>query len=280
MTADARSLPAFMKIGHRGARGLMPENTIPSMEKAIKVGANMLEMDVHITRDGQVIVYHDESFDPGYTSMPDGSDIPGEERKRYTFYQMNYKEIKPFIIGRKAYPVFPKQQKLATYAPLLSELIDSVEAFTKSRKSPPVYYLVEVKSKEESDGVEQPPPEEFVKLLMAVLTPKTLGKRLILQSFDRRPLQVLRRHYPDIALGFLTDDTTAAIDDNLGKLGFTPAFYNPHFSLVNDEMVGKCHEKNILVAPWTVNDPQQMKKLKDLKVDGIITDYPDLLNDL
>ena len=144
-TSNTKTFPAFFKVGHRGTRGLMPENTIPAMEKGIEVGANTVEMDVHISKDGKVLVYHDESFDPKYTTMPDGSDISKSERKKYTFYQMNYDEIRKFIIGKKEYPAFPQQQRLATYTPLLSELIDSVDAYTKAHNLPGVYYLIEIK---------------------------------------------------------------------------------------------------------------------------------------
>jgi glycerophosphoryl diester phosphodiesterase len=276
----ALDLPAFMKIGHRGTRGHMPENTIASMEKAIELGANTIEMDVHITRDGQVIVYHDESFNPDYTTMPDGSEIPTADRKRYTFYQMDYAQIKPFVIGTKRYTLFPEQELVRSYTPLLSELIDSVEAFTGANNFPPVYYLIEIKSSEKTDGFAQPAPEEFISILMNVLEKAKLGERLILQSFDRRPLQVLHRRYPAIPLGFLTSDKKAGFRENLDKLGFTPAFYNPEFKLVTPELIRNCHQESIKITPWTVEEKADMKRLKEMGVDGIITDYVDRLQDL
>jgi glycerophosphoryl diester phosphodiesterase len=280
MTTGNQSSPTFMKIGHRGTRGLMPENTIPAMERGIEIGANTVEMDVHVTKDGKVIVYHDESFNPDYTTMPDGSEIPKKERDKYTFYQMNYNEIRPFVIGKKDYPAYPQQQRIATYTPLLSELIDSVEAFTKSKNLPPVYYLVEVKSKEKTDGVEQPAPEEFMKILMKVLAPYHLGDRLIIQSFDMRPLKVLHRDYPNLLLGFLTGDRKASFEENINQLGFNPTFYNPEYKLADAELVRKSHAKGIRITPWTVNELQEMKRLKNLGVDGIITDYPNLFEKL
>jgi glycerophosphoryl diester phosphodiesterase len=269
--------PAFFKVGHRGTRGLMPENTIPAMEKGIEVGANTVELDVHITKDGKVLVYHDESFNPDYTSMPDGSDIPRDQRKKYTFYQMDYPEIRRFIIGRKDYPAYPQQQRMDCYTPLLSEMIDSVEAFTKARHLPPVYWLVEIKSKEKTDGFEQPAPEEYMKILLPVLASKRLGHRLIVQSFDMRPLQVIHRLRPKIRLGFLTDDKNASFDENIAHLGFVPAFYNPNFHLVTPELVKQCHDKKILIEPWTVNTAELVQQMKGMGVDGIISDYPNLL---
>jgi glycerophosphoryl diester phosphodiesterase len=224
ITSAANAYPSFFKVGHRGTRGLMPENTIPAMKKGIEVGANTIEFDVHISKDGKVVVYHDASFNPDYTLLPNGDTILKAERKKYTFYQMNYADIRSFIIGTKDYPQFQQQQRLASYAPLLSELIDSVEAYTKSNNLSPVYYLLEIKSSEKTDGVEQPDPQTYIKILMDVLKTKNLGKRLIIQSFDMRPLQVLHREYPEIALGFLTGDKKASFEENLQKLGFVPAF--------------------------------------------------------
>jgi len=120
----------FFKVGHRGARGLMPENTIPSFKKAIEVGANTIEFDVHITKDEKVVIYHDNSFTPEYTTKPDGSDIAEDEREMYTFYQMDYVDIKEFIVGEKPYPAFPEQERLKSYAPLLTEMIAKIEKFT------------------------------------------------------------------------------------------------------------------------------------------------------
>ncbi|TDH28655.1 glycerophosphodiester phosphodiesterase [Segetibacter sp. 3557_3] len=280
MTTTETLQPGFLQIGHRGTRGLMPENTIPSMQKAIELGANVIELDVHVSKDNKLIVYHDESFNPDYTTMPGGGEIPKQDRQKYTFYQMNYDVIRKFDVGSKPYPAYPQQQRMAIYAPLLSELIDSVEAFTKSRSLKPVYYLVEVKSKEKTDGVEQPAPETYMKLMMDVLDPYQLGERLIVQSFDMRPLQVLHRTHPRLTLGFLTGEKALTFEQNLAGLGFTPEYYNPHYSLVDAALIAKAHVKGIKVTPWTVNDLPEMKRLKSLKVDGIITDYPNLFKDL
>jgi glycerophosphoryl diester phosphodiesterase len=267
-------LPSFYKVGHRGTRGLMPENTIPAMIKGIEAGANTIEFDIHITGDGQVVVYHDASFNPAYTTMPDGTDIPVASRGDYTFYKMDYSRIRQFVIGEKAYPEFPEQQRIKSYAPLLSDMIDSVEAYTRTHHLPPVYYLLEIKSSEKTDGKEQPAPEEYVDKLMAVKQLKPLGKRLIIQSFDPRPLQVIHRKYPKTTLGFLTSDKDIQPAQQLDLLGFTPQFYNPYYKFLTPELLSVCHARKIQVVPWTVQEVDEMKRLKSLGVDGIITDYP------
>jgi glycerophosphoryl diester phosphodiesterase len=267
-------MPAFYKVGHRGTRGLMPENTIPAMIKGIEAGANTIEFDVHITKDGQVVVYHDASFNPDYTTKPDGSEISKEEREQFTFYKMDYNKIKEFRIGEKAYPEFPGQQHMRSYAPLLSEMIDSVEAYTKAHHLPGVYYLLEIKSSEKTDGKEQPAPEEYINKLMVVKQLKPLGNRLIIQSFDPRPLQVLHKTHPKVILGFLTYDKAIDPAKQLDLLGFTPFQYNPYYKFCTPELLKTCHDKGIKVIPWTVQEVTEMKALKQMGVDGIITDYP------
>jgi glycerophosphoryl diester phosphodiesterase len=119
-----------------------------------------------------------------------------------------------------------------------------------------------------------------MKILMDVVKTKNLGKRLLIQSFDMRPLQVLHRTHPELQLGFLTDNKTATFEENISKLGFNPALYNPNYKLVTEELVRKCHAAKMLIQPWTVNTIEDMKKMKALNVDGIITDYPNLFGDL
>jgi glycerophosphoryl diester phosphodiesterase len=95
-----------------------------------------------------------------------------------------------------------------------------------------------------------------------------------------RPLQVLHHTHPELQLGFLTDNKTATFEENISKLGFNPALYNPNYKLVTEELVRKCHAAKMLIQPWTVNTREDMKKMKALHVDGIITDYPNLFRDL
>lgn len=277
IVAHNTSSVSFYNVGHRGTRGLMPENTIPSFTKAIEVGANTIEFDVHITKDHKVVIYHDGSFTPSYTTKPDGSEISDEERKQYTFYQMNYADIRKFIIGEKDYPAFPEQQRLKTYAPLLSEMIDSVENFTKANHYPSVIYLLEIKSAASSDGFEQPDPKTYMSIMMNVLKPylNRIKGRLIIQSFDMRPLQVLHKTHPQIPLGYLTGDKNKTVAENIEGMGFTPAFYNPHFSLVTPTFLKECHDRKMKVLPWTVEKTDEMQALKNMGVDGIISDYPD-----
>ncbi|WP_036678865.1 glycerophosphodiester phosphodiesterase family protein [Daejeonella oryzae] len=275
-SAQQAALPAFDTEGHRGARGLMPENTIPAMYKAIQLGVTTLEMDVHISRDNQVILSHDDHINSLFTLSVDGKEISKAEAEKFAFYQMDYDAIKKFDVGSKFYDKFPKQQKLKVHIPLLTQLIDSVQNYLVSNGKPQVFYNIETKSKPEGDKRFHPEPEQFVKLLMDVLEKKKITPWVIIQSFDPRTLRVLHDKYPNIKTAYLVESNS--LKNNLTELGFTPTIYSPNSKLVTSDLVKQVHEKGIKIIPWTVNTKQQITRLKSFGVDGIISDYPDLFN--
>jgi glycerophosphoryl diester phosphodiesterase len=272
-------LPSFDTEGHRGARGLLPENTIPAMLKALELGVTTLEMDTHITKDGQVILSHDPYINREHELLSGGQEIPYRDRKRYILYQLNYEEIKAFDAGSKQHPKFPEQLPLKAYKPLLSEVIDSVQAYLQKHKLPQVFYNIETKSKPATDGQYHPGPEQFVKLLMDVLEEKNVGNWVILQSFDVRTLQVLHNNYPHIRTSLLVENLKG-LEYNLDLLGFTPAIYSPNYKLVTPRLLKNCHSRAIKVIPWTVNNLEEMKQLRKMGVDGLISDYPNLFQEL
>jgi len=271
---------SFDKQGHRGCRGLMPENTIPAMLKAIDLGATRLEMDVVISKDGQVVISHDFYFHETLTTTPDGKTLTKEEAEKLLLYNMTYDSIRKYDVGLKPHPDFPQQKKIPAYKPLLGELLDATEKHAKETGKP-ITYNIEIKSKPEFDGKKHPPVEEIVDLTMKVVRQKGIESRTLVQSFDPRPLQVMHRKYPGIPIGLLIDGRDKrSLEEQLQQLGYTPDAYNPHFSLVTQELVDQCHQKKIKINPWTVNTLDEMKRLGSLKVDGIITDYPNLFSEL
>lgn len=280
-TTAIDQFPAFYKEGHRGTRGLMPENTIPSMIKAIEVGANIIEVDIYITKDKQVLIAHDPMVNVNHSLYEDGREIAKEDAKKYVWRQMNYEDIRKFDVGSKPYNGWPQQQKIKTYMPLLGELIDSVEAFTTARKLTPVIYNIEVKTSLQFDSLGyNAGPEEMIKSVMDVVNSKNIGKRFYIQSFDMRPLQVVHQKYPGVTIGFLTSTPTASVEQNLAQLGFTPEIYSPHYKLVTPEAVSACKQHKMKLVPWTVNTIEEMKALVKMGVDGIITDYPNYFSQL
>jgi glycerophosphoryl diester phosphodiesterase len=270
--------PGFDVQGHRGCRGLMPENTIPAMLKALDLGVTTLELDVVITKDNKVLVSHEPWFESEITTKPDGSFIKPGEAMEYNIFQMNYEEIVKYDVGMKPHPRFPQQQKIKAIKPLLADLFDSVAENMKLRRRPFPYFNIETKCLPAGDGRFHPKPEEFVELLMAVIKEKQVEERVIIQSFDFRTLKYLHEKYPSIKTAMLIEDSDENdFDGQLTKLGYTPEYYSPNQTLVDEKLVKQCHDKGMKIIPWTVNDEKQIKKLKKIGVDGIITDYPDLL---
>lgn len=270
----AQPLPAFDTEGHRGARGLMPENTIPAMYKAIDLGVTTIEMDAHITADKQVVLAHDHYINPLFSLDAEGKEIPKKDSQKYPLYKMTYEDLKKFDVGSLYYDKFPQQKKQKAFIPLLSALIDSVQAYLKENNKAQVFYNIETKSILAGDNLLHPKPEEFVKLLMDVIESKKISSWVIIQSFDPRTLNVVNKKYPVVKTSYLVDKGT--LEENLQKLGFIPHVYSPNYKMVTAELVKQCHQKNIKVIPWTVNSKEEIHQLKALGVDGLISDYPSL----
>ena len=138
-------------------------------------------------------------------------------------------------------------------------------------------YNIETKCQPATDNILHPAPEKFADLIMEVITNKGISNRVIIQSFDFRTLKILHQKYPAVKTAALIESNDKrSLEDQVKELGFTPSIYSPAFSLVSKDLVNDCHERNIKVIPWTVNDKKNMEKLLDMGVDGIISDYPDL----
>ncbi|RPD50579.1 glycerophosphodiester phosphodiesterase [Paracnuella aquatica] len=277
-TAQMKS-PSLDLQGHRGARGLLPENTIPSMLRAIDLGATTLELDVVISGDKQVVVSHDHYFHEHITTAPDGSTFDRATATRHLLYQIPYDSIRKYDVGLKPHPSFPQQEKMAVYKPLLSELLQACEQHAKT-KGKSVRYNIEIKSSASGDGTRHPAPPEFVTLVLDVLRQQKLMDHAYIQSFDVRPLQYLHQQHPGVTVSYLVEASKEPMESQLSKLGFVPSIYSPHFSIVTKELVQQVHAKGMKIVPWTVNELAQMQQLVDAGVDGIISDYPNLFSQL
>ena len=273
---EPANFPSFSAEAHRGGRGLMPENTIMAMKNTLTMDKlTTLEMDTHITKDGQVVVTHDDYLSPGFMRTPDGKDIPKADGKKYAIFAMNYDELKKFDLGSKVNIGFPNQKKVKTYIPLLSELIDSVQNDIKVNHRKQFFYNIETKCSEKGDGITNPGPEKFVELLLGVIMKKRITPYVVIQSFDMRTIRIINKKYPNVRTSFLVDNKKS-YDENIADLGFKPFILSPAFKMVNAEMMSKAHADGVKVVPWTPNTIAEINQLKALKVDGIITDYPNL----
>lgn len=258
--------------GHRGARGLAPENTLQAFQKALELGVNTLELDLAVTKDKQIIVSHEPWMNADICLDADGNDIEKANEKSFNIYQMTYEEVKTYDCGSKYNPAFPEQKLESAYKPLLREVLQMADSLRKNHGKE-IAYNIELKSLPEGDDLFHPKPVEFVKMVMDQLQQETDINRVNLQSFDFRVLKELHKAYPNVKLAALVYNTD--FDTALNDLGFEPEIYSPYFPLVNKKLVAEAHEKGIQVIPWTVNELEQMKTLLKYGVDGLITDYPD-----
>lgn len=276
-----RTVSAFDKEGHRGCRGLYPENTIPAMLHALGLGVTTLEMDISFTRDGKAILSHEPFFNHEIATKPDGSYVGEKEEKSLNIYQMTYEEVKRYDVGMKPHPRFPKQEKMKAVKPLLADVIDSVKQYMMTARRPYPFFNIETKTLPIGDGLYHPRPEEFVEKLMAVIREKGIEEQVIIQSFDFRTLQYLHKTYPSVKTAMLVEaDDKRDLDQLLTALGFTPAIYSPAWERLTQNDLDRCHGLGVKVVPWTVNTKEKIKALKEMGVDGIITDYPDLFAEL
>ena len=265
--------------GHRGCRGTMPENTLPGFLRALDIGVQTLEMDVVITKDNLVICSHEPWFSHEISQKKDGSEILESEEKSHKIYGMTFRETQSYDVGLKEHPRFPDQEKMPITKPLLSEVILEADKYAKLTNRPLPYYNIETKSLPETDNIYHPTPEIFCDLLLEVIFDNNVSERCIIQSFDVRTLQYIHKEHPEIKLALLIENKLSA-EENLNILGFTPDIYSPEFVLVTDNLVAFCHERNIKLIPWTVNESSTMKKLISMGVDGLISDFPEKFNDL
>lgn len=298
MITRAARLPAivFDLQGHRGARGLAPENTIESFSTALAIGVTTLELDVGMTKDGVVVVHHDEWLNPDTTRGPDGAFL---SRRGPAIYSLTLEELKRYDVGRlkpgTAYAAsLPEQRPQdGAHIPTLAEV------FALSKRADHIRFNIETKLTPAS-GADVPEPEPFAKAVAAVVREAGLAERVSIQSFDWRILRVLRRVEPDILRGGLTSEQPDYDTIQRGKPGASPwtagldvnqvggsvprlvaaadcGVWSPAFEDLTSECIAEASALGIRVIPWIVNEPDQMDRLVRMGVAGIITDYPDRL---
>ena len=265
--------------GHRGCRGLMPENSIPAFLLAIELGVNTLEMDVVISKDQEVVVSHEPYFSHEISTDPQGNEISADTEKSHNLYALTIAEIQAYDCGSKPHPRFPAQVKTKVYKPMLKEVFDRVEPLVKEFNLSDLKYNIEIKRSPEGDNIFHPQVKEFVQLVVELIQHRNLQERVIIQSFDPETLQLTRALDPAIELAWLVENHYG-LERNLEILGFLPEIYSPDYSLIDADLVKDVHAKGIKIIPWTVNDPEHILQMFSLGVDGIISDFPDRVKSL
>jgi glycerophosphoryl diester phosphodiesterase len=266
-------IPKFDLQGHRGARGLRPENSIQGFILALDSGVTTLEMDLAVTKDGRIIVSHEPWMSAGICLRPDGTPISTREEKRLNIFQMTYDEVSQFDCGSKGNVKFPGQQKMKMSKPLLSDVVVAVEDHIKSFSQYEADYNIEIKTTPDGDNKFHPAPAEFSDLVYNLIDQYLPWERIVIQSFDFRVLKYWHEKYPHVRLAALVENTRS-VSGNLSELGFKPSVYSPYFKLLGKDDLQYLKQQKIRVIPWTVNEVDDIKKMRQLGVDGLITDYP------
>jgi glycerophosphoryl diester phosphodiesterase len=287
---------AFDIEAHRGGRALFPENTLPAFANALSMGVNTLELDVGVTRDGAIVVSHERKLNPDLARAADGAYIA---LSGIPFVQLSLAEVRTYDVGQirpgSAYAAqFPDQHAVPdTPIPTLTEVFDLV------RKSGDRDVRLNIETKIDPHyPAESPDPERFVTLLLDLLQAQEFSDRVMVQSFDWRTLQLVRKLSPSIPTVYLTQQhgfgaTISPDKASAWTAGFDPAEYghslprtikaaggaiwSPYFGDVDRDLIAESHRLGLAVVVWTVNATADMARMIDIGVDGIISDRPDLL---
>lgn len=289
---------AFDLEAHRGGRGLMPENSLPAFANALSIGVTTLELDTGVTKDGHVVVAHDRRLNPAFARDPAGEYVAPPLPR---LLDLTLDELRQFDIGRidpkSPYAkTFPDQKSFdGTRYPTLREVF----ALVKKSGNQTVRFNIETKLSP-VDPDEAPAPEAFVKALLAAIKADGMEARVLIQSFDWRTLKLVQAQAPAIPTVYLTLQRGQGDNILAGKPGPSPwtagldvasfsgsvpkmvataggKVWSPFYKDLTADTLRDAQALGLKVVVWTVNDPAEMKALIDMKVDGIITDYPDRL---
>ncbi len=261
--------------GHRGARGLLPENTIPAFLRALDLGVTTLEMDVAISAEGNVVLSHEPWMSAKICSYPDGRRVKKSEEKSLKIYAMSDEDIAEFDCGSRGHPDFRQQQPAAVSKPLLTDVLLAVATHSTKTGREPVLFNIEIKSRPEFDHIFHPDVAEFAEILYRTVEKHGMLARTTVQSFDPRALEAIHHIDSQLSTSLIVDNKDG-FHKNLSRLSFVPDIYSPDYRLVDEALISAVHERDIKIIPWTINDEETMRKLVEMGVDGLITDYPDL----
>ena len=260
--------------GHRGMRGLFPENSILGFLKALELGVNTLELDIVMSGDTQLVVSHEPFISSAICQYPGGRQIPKETEKELNMYHMTYNEIKAFDCGSLLNQDFLLQEKSRVSKPLLTEVLDTVEQVATA-KGQLIHYNIELKSELALEGIYHPEVAVFCEAAYQAINNQVDWPRITIQSFDFRILRYFNKHYPEVQLALLIENELSW-ELNIDSLGFKPEIYSCDYALLSAETISELQEKNMKVIPWTVNDSLDMRQLIHWGVNGLITDYPNI----
>ncbi len=265
--------------GHRGCRGLLPENTIPAFLKALELGVHTLEMDAVVSKEHKLIISHEPFMSHEICTGPYGEQISEQEASHHNIYQMSIEEVQSYDCGKKVHPRFPGQSKVKVHKPSLQQVVSEVNKKLLVLGLPSVGYNIELKVRDEWNKKHHPDYKTFADIAIEAINSYGIMSFTTVQCFHVPTLQYIHKVYPEVKLVYLIEGKDNQ-RENIEELAFIPHVYSPSYNLVTNELKAFCTEKGMLLIPWTVNEIDDMKYMISLGVDGIITDYPNRLIDL
>ncbi|MGH9261037.1 MAG: glycerophosphodiester phosphodiesterase, partial [Acidimicrobiales bacterium] len=294
------SATAFVLQGHRGARGLAPENTLPAFARALSIGVTTLELDVGVTEDGVVVVHHERRLNPDVARGADGRWLRGQTRaiRELTFHELQRYDVGRIRPGSDYSKRFQEQRRMdGVRIPKLEDVFE----LARQARNEEVRFNVETKispaAPDETVG-----PEEFARALVQVIRDNGMAHRTVVQSFDWRTLAVVQREAPEIATSYLSSQSASLDNIGAGQREGSPwtagvqfrdhgsvpkmvkaaggAIWSPNHTDLDEARMKEARALGLKVLPWTVNDPADMQRLLAWGVDGMITDRPDRVRDV
>lgn len=300
LALSAGDAGAFDLQGHRGARGLVPENTLPGFARALEIGVSTLELDVGVTRDGVIVVHHDLRLNPDIARGPDGRWLraPTPAIHALSFHELQRYDVGRIRPGSDYSRRFPVQHRMdGVRIPALDSLFD----LSRHAGAPGVRLNIETKVSPLAPA-DTLPPEAFARALIAAVRTAGMQDRVTVQSFDWRTLATVQREAPEIATAYLSAQREWLDNIGAGQAAGSPwtagvqysdhgsvprmvkaaggRVWSPYFGDLTRERVAEAKSLGLKVITWTVNDRADMERLIDWNVDGIITDYPNLLREV
>lgn len=274
--------------GHRGARGLAPENTMPAFKKALEYNVDTLELDLHVTKDKKLVIHHDHRINSDHCRFPDNRSVPDKRIREW-----NLSELKQLDCGSLKNSKFKEQKKYpGTKLITLGELFDFIKDLEeKNPEIKKVFFNIETKIEIDFDTRQD--KIEFAQLLTQKIEEYQFSKRSTIQSFDLEVLPIIKKNNPELKtsalfspgywkgfwlkMGMLENQRNKIIQK---ALEYDADIISPHYVYVDENFMQQAAKNELLVIPWTVNDQKIMLKLIRLKTDGLITDYPNRFYEL
>jgi len=262
--------------GHRGCRGLLPENTVAGFVLSIREGADVLEMDLCIAGDGSIIVSHEPWMSHEICTDPEGKEIPKAEERNHNLHAMSVAKIQSYGCGSRPHPRFPGQRQLPVHKPTLAEVVTVTETVPLLREGVAIRYNMEIKHHPDLVPDFCPDASQFVRMVLEEINRLGIANRTCIQSFSAEVMEALHEQAPNLTNAWLVE-SEGTVKDQLARLSYKPDIYSPNWQLLSAEDVHELQSQGIRVIPWTVNDTLDLYNVMQMGVDGIITDFPDRL---